>query len=90
MSHDEPARQKLSDAEAHQAVFPQGDPTPTSIAAGVMEVADQIKPLHEFLDGQRTHFLSQGYSDDEARAMAAAIFVSIFGTGITRTGGISE
>lgn len=46
-----------------------------------------VQPIRDWLAGQRTYFRSQGYTDDEARAMAAALFVSVFGTGIHRTTG---
>ncbi|MFI5839444.1 hypothetical protein ACIA8K_06990 [Catenuloplanes sp. NPDC051500] len=53
----------------------------------LLQLNGQVKPMHEWLAGQRAYFVGQGYTDDEARAMAAALFVSVFGTGITRTGG---
>lgn len=57
----------------------------STFAAGLLDITEQVKPLHEWLDGQRAHFLSQGYTADEARAMAAAEFVLIFGSVINRT-----
>ncbi len=56
-----------------------------SLTCALIKLNDQVRPFHEFLAGQRAHFLSQDYSDDEARAMAAALFVSIFGGNISRT-----
>ena len=47
---------------------------------------EQVSPIHEWLTGQRTYFTGQGYTDDEARAMSAALFVTVFGTHIRRTG----
>lgn len=49
----------------------------------------QVTPLREWLTGQRAYFLQQGYTDDEARAMAAALFVSVFGVNIARGTGDS-
>lgn len=46
---------------------------------------EQARPFHEWLAGQRAYFTGQGYSDDEARAMAAALFVAIFGANIPRS-----
>lgn len=51
----------------------------------MMDLNDQVAPFHEWLAGQRAYFVGQGYTDDEARAMAAAEFVSVFGANITRT-----
>ncbi|MFF3867362.1 hypothetical protein [Micromonospora sp. NPDC001898] len=51
----------------------------------LLDLNEQVKPMHEWLDGQRAHFLGQGYTDDEARAMAAAEFVMLFGGSISRT-----
>jgi hypothetical protein len=50
----------------------------------LMSLTEQVEPFHEWLAGQRAYFLSQGYTDAEARAMAAAEFVIIFGANITR------
>lgn len=55
------------------------------LGAQLMLLNEQVTPIHEWLEGQRAYFASQGYTDDEARAMAAAEFVFIFGSGITRT-----
>ena len=49
-----------------------------------MGINDAIKPMYEWLDGQRANFLRQGYTEDESRAMAAALFVTVFGTNIPR------
>jgi hypothetical protein len=68
-------------------------PTVSSDKPGTADAVGQVllgfntmvTPIRDWLAGQRTYFTGQGYSDDEARAMAAALFVSMFGTGITRT-----
>lgn len=49
------------------------------LAAAMLTLTDQVRPMHEWLAGQRAYFLSQGYTADESRAMAAAEFVSVFG-----------
>ncbi len=46
---------------------------------------EMVQPMHEWLDGQVSYFLGQGFTDAEARAMAAAEFVTVFGTAIPRT-----
>ncbi len=52
----------------------------------LMAVSESLAvPMHEWLEGERAYFRSQAYSDDEARAMAAATYVTVFGAGITRT-----
>jgi len=43
------------------------------------------QPLREWAAGQRTYFRQQGYTDDESRAMSAALFVTVFGSNIHRT-----
>lgn len=48
---------------------------------------EQVKPMHEWLAGQRAYFLSQGYTPEEARAMAACTYTMIFGN---RLGGPDE
>jgi hypothetical protein len=50
----------------------------------MMALAETIEPMHDFLAGQITYFRSQGFTPQEALAMAAAEFVSIFGTAIPR------
>lgn len=59
------------------------DPT-QALAAGMLELSAAIKPMHEFLAGQVSYFASQGFTPQECLAMAAAEFVSIFGTAIPR------
>jgi hypothetical protein len=71
----------------------QARPTVEDEAANAMrslflQFNEQVKPFHEWLDGQRNHFRSQGYTDDEARAMAAAEFVTVFGSCIQRGSGV--
>jgi hypothetical protein len=62
-----------------------GDGMGGALAAALVELNAQVAPFHEFLAGQRAYFNSQGYTDDEARAMAAAEFVTVFGSSISRT-----
>ncbi|MFI7608726.1 hypothetical protein ACIBTV_26760 [Micromonospora sp. NPDC049366] len=45
-------------------------------------LAELVTPMHEWLAGQRAYFLGQGYTPDEARAMAAATYVAVFGQSI--------
>lgn len=56
-----------------------------SLAQGMLELAAAIEPMHEFLAGQVAYFASQGYTPQEALAMSAAEFVTIFGSSIGRT-----
>lgn len=39
-------------------------------------------PMHDWLAGERAYFESQGYVPDEARAMAAATYLTVFGSRI--------
>ena len=56
-----------------------------AMAQGMIELAGMIEPMHEFVQGQVVYFLGQGFRPEEALAMAAAEFVTIFGTMIQRT-----
>ena len=56
------------------------------MARALMEIGEAcVTPLHEWLTGERQYLLSQGYTDAEARAMSAAILVTVFGSVINRT-----
>lgn len=65
-------------AEAQQAA--------QSVATALLALSDAaVEPMREWLAGQRAYFLSQGYLPDEARAMAAATYMAIFGSSIARS-----
>jgi hypothetical protein len=57
---------------------------PTTLAEGMLELAQAIEPMHEFLTGQVAYFVGQGFTPQESLAMAAAEFVTIFGSAIPR------
>lgn len=59
------------------------DPS-AALAAGMMELAEQLAPIHEFAAGEVAYFLGQGFSPQEALAMTAAEFCTVFGTMIPR------
>jgi hypothetical protein len=61
---------------------PDPDADINTTRRSLMYLSDRVEPIHEWLAGQRTYFLAQGYSSNEARAMAAALFVTVFGTSI--------
>ena len=63
----------------------QGDEQPQTLAESLFELADAIRPMHDFLAGQVAYFASQGFTPQESLAMAAAEFCTIFGTAIPRT-----
>jgi hypothetical protein len=44
-----------------------------------------VQPMREWLTGQRAYFVARGYTEDEARAMAAVTYVTVFGSTIKRT-----
>lgn len=50
----------------------------------LLGINDLVQPLHEWLDGEYNYLRSQGYSEQEARAMSAATYVSVFGNAIPR------
>lgn len=65
--------------------MPEETHTPaTQFAEAMMQIAEMLTPMHEFARGQVAYFLSQGYKPEEALAMSAAEFVSIFGSAIPR------
>lgn len=53
-------------------------------AIALMQLAEQVKPMHEFLAGQRAYFLSLGHTPEEALALSASVFVALFGAHIPR------
>lgn len=55
-----------------------------TLAEGMVQLAESIEPMHEFLAGQVAYFASQGFTAQECLAMAAAEFVTIFGVNIPR------
>lgn len=59
------------------------DPERT-LAEGMLELSAAIEPMHDFLRGQVTYFLSQGFTPKESLGMAAAEFCTIFGSAIMR------
>jgi len=48
----------------------------------VMEIVDGLAPLREMVTGELAHFERQGFTKEQARAIVAAEFVSVFGTRI--------
>lgn len=56
-----------------------------TIARMLMDVSEALVPMREWLAGEERYFRSQGYSPDESRAMAAATYVTVFGSAINRT-----
>lgn len=51
----------------------------------MMTVAEQYAPMHELIAGEVAYFQRQGFTDEQARAMAAAEFVATFGSRIEGT-----
>lgn len=45
----------------------------------VMAIAESFAPLHDLVDGEVAHFLRQGFTIEQARAMTAAEFTNAFG-----------
>ena len=60
------------------------DPATQELRVALMQLNEQVKPMHEWLEGQLMYFLSQGYTRQEALAMSAAQFVTVFGSAISR------
>jgi hypothetical protein len=54
-----------------------------AIAQMLMEMSESmIEPMREWLSGQEQYFRSQGYTPEESRSMAAATYVTVFGSKI--------
>lgn len=53
----------------------------------LMGLGVAVAPLHEWLAGELAYFRSQGYTDREAHAMAAATYLVIFGGPLHLQGG---
>lgn len=56
---------------------------PVRLAA--MAIAENYAALHDMISGEVAHFVRQGFTTEQARAMAAAEFVSTFGAAIGLT-----
>lgn len=54
------------------------------IRLAMMGIAENMIPLHELIEGEVAHFTRQGFTNEQARAMAAAEFVNAFGIQIYR------
>lgn len=54
-----------------------------AFASQLLAITTAMSPMREWLAGQRQYFLGEGYTQDEARAMAAASYVFMFGTRIS-------
>jgi hypothetical protein len=51
----------------------------------LMAVAEQLRPIHEFVAGELAYFIRQGFTLEQAHAMAAAEFTSVFGLRIANS-----
>lgn len=45
----------------------------------LMAAGDLTGAMHSFLEGEHQYFLGQGYTEEQARAMAASVFTTFFG-----------
>lgn len=48
----------------------------------LMEIAEQLVPLHELAAGEVAYFVRQGFTIEQAHAMVAAEFITVFGANI--------
>jgi hypothetical protein len=55
-----------------------------------MSIAESFRPFHEMLDGEVAHFRRQGFTDEQAHALAAAEFVATLGAAIGNRGTLPE
>jgi hypothetical protein len=49
------------------------------VRLALMATTDLVAPLHEWLAGEFAYFVDQGYTFEQARAMAAAEFMTAMG-----------
>lgn len=45
----------------------------------LMGISEQMAPLHEWVTGEVAYFTGQGFTEEQARAMAAAEYVIALG-----------
>lgn len=65
--------------------MPEPHLTPEGVLVEAMlQISGMVKPMHEFAAGQVAYFRSQGHTHQEALAMTAAEFVTVFGSAIPR------
>lgn len=61
----------------------EAEKSPDDLARlAIMEMAEQLAPIHEFVTGEAAHYVRQGFTGEQARAIVAAEFSSIFGSRI--------
>lgn len=56
------------------------------LRSNLLALGVAVAPLHEWLAGEVNYFLGQGFTEREARAMAAATYVSVFGANMHSSG----
>lgn len=49
------------------------------VRLALMGISDLVQPMHEWLDGECAYFVVQGYTIEQAHAMAAVEFTTAFG-----------
>ncbi len=59
-------------------------PSEAGMVEALMQIGEMVKPMHEWLAGQVAYFAGQGFKPEEALAMAAATYVTVFGSAIPR------
>lgn len=59
-----------------------GDEMAQAMRLGLMAVAEQLAPLHEFVAGEVAYYERQGFTPEQARAMVSAEFMTLFGAKI--------
>ncbi|WP_431881723.1 hypothetical protein [Micromonospora chalcea] len=52
------------------------------LRVSLLDLTALVAPLHEWLAGEVAYLLGQGFTAREARAMAAATYVTVFGSNI--------
>lgn len=52
---------------------------PDAMRLTLMQMAEDVRPIREFLMGEVAYYERQGFTKEQARALAAAEFTSIFG-----------
>ena len=52
---------------------------PDDMRLALMDISEAVSPIREFVLGEIAYYEGQGFTKEQARAMAAAEFTSIFG-----------
>lgn len=56
----------------------------------LMDIAEKLEPVHEFVLGGVAYYVRQGFTVEQAHAIAAAEYITIFGLRIANNATIAD